>query len=117
MQPINISKQVGSKKLFENEKVVLWDFELDVGAETQLHTHERSYVWYTIQGSSLQVLDKDGRDCGTLEVPTGSVFELNVENDVIEVISQVGQGAKVPATHTAKNVGSSIYREILVEFK
>lgn len=108
---------VGSEKLFENDKIIVWNFELKPGEQTPIHTHEHSYMWYSIQGTNLQVFDEDGKDLGTLEVPTGSVYSLKVENGTIEVMSNVGKGVKIPAKHSAKNVGTTHYREILVEYK
>ncbi|ENX12648.1 hypothetical protein F895_03025 [Acinetobacter sp. CIP 64.2] len=117
MQPIKPSKNVGNKIIFENEKIILWDFEIAIGEETELHTHEKSYIWYTTQGSTLQVLDRNRENCGVLELPTGGIVSLNVKDDVIEITSEIGNGAKLPATHLAKNIGNSVYREILLEFK
>ena len=37
-----IEGTVGSKKLFENDKVIVWDFVLQPGETTPLHQHERS---------------------------------------------------------------------------
>jgi beta-alanine degradation protein BauB len=108
---------VGTEKIFENDKVIVWNFELAAGAETPLHTHEHSYMWYAIQGAPLQVFDEQGNDLGTLEVPTGAVYSLKLENGFLEVLSEHGKGIRVPATHRAKNVGSTPYREMLVEYK
>lgn len=108
---------VGSEKVFENDKVIVWNFELAPGAETPMHKHEHSYMWYSVAGAPLQVYDEHGKDLGILEVPTGAVFSLKVDGDEIEVLSEPGKGMRVPAKHKAKNAGNSTYREILVEFK
>lgn len=108
---------VGSKKVFENDKVIIWNFELAPGEETPVHTHERSYMWYAIQGAPLHIFDAEGNDCGVFDVPTGGVFSLKCENGMIEVLSEIGKGATVPATHKVRNVGFTNYREILVEYK
>ncbi len=55
---------VGSEKLFENDKVIVWNFELKPGEQTPIHTHEHSYVWYSIQGTDLQVFDEHGTTWG-----------------------------------------------------
>lgn len=112
-----INKKIGSQKLFENDKVTVWNFELAPGEETEVHTHERSYMWYAIQGAPLQIYDKNGADVGLFDVPTGGIFSLKCENGVIEVMSDIGKGATVPATHKARNAGPNHYREILVEWK
>ena len=108
---------VGSELIYENDTVAIWNFVLEVGEETAIHTHDRNYVWYAVQGSSLQVFDRENNDVGTLEVPTNCVYVLKIEDGFLEVVSEVSKGARVPVTHKAKNVGASPYREILVEFK
>jgi mannose-6-phosphate isomerase-like protein (cupin superfamily) len=108
---------VGSQKLFENDKVIVWDFVLAPGEETPIHTHEHEYMWYAIEGSTLQVFDENGKDLGTLPVPTGTVYQLKLEDGHLEVVSDTAKGARVPVTHKAKNIGPSRYREILVEWK
>lgn len=108
---------VGNEKLFENDKVIVWNFELAPGEETPVHTHERSYMWYAVQGAPLQIYDEQGNDLGIFDVPTGGIFSLKCENGMLEVLSDIGKGATVPVTHKAKNVGSTPYRELLVEYK
>ncbi len=108
---------VGSKKLFENDKVIVWDFVLPAGQETPVHMHNHSYMWFAVQGAPLQIYDEHGNDVGLFPVPTDGVFELKVEGDTIEVMSDIGKGVKVPSKHKAKNVGNETYREILVEWK
>jgi len=108
---------VGTEKVFENDKVIVWNFELAPGEETPMHTHEKSYMWYAIAGAPLQIFDENGKDLGTLDVPTGGIFSLKVENGEIEVLSEPGKGMRVPARHKARNVGPTRYREVLVEYK
>src|SRR5690606_18191284 len=71
---------VGSEKLFENDKIIVWNFVLEPGEETPIHTHEYNYVWYAINGAPLQVFDEHGKDLGTLDVPTGAVYVLKLED-------------------------------------
>jgi hypothetical protein len=108
---------VGTEKVFENDKVIVWNFTLAPGEETPMHTHEHSYMWYAISGAPLQVFDEKGKDLGTLEVPTGAIYSLKLENGVLEVLSEPGKGMRVPARHKARNAGSTPYREVLVEYK
>jgi len=108
---------VGTHKLFENDKIVVWDFVLPAGAETPVHTHDHSYMWFAVQGAPLQIYDEHGNDVGLFPVPTNGIFELKVQDGTIEVMSEIGKGVKVPAKHKAKNIGKEDYREILVEWK
>jgi hypothetical protein len=108
---------VGSQKVFENDKVIVWNFVLEPGEETPIHTHELPYMWYAIEGAPLQIFDAQGNDLGTLLVPSGTVYSLKLENGFLEVLSNPGKGVRVPATHKARNLGSTRYREVLVEYK
>lgn len=116
-QAVPVEAGVGSEKIFENDKVAVWNFELAPGEVTPVHTHERSYMWYAIQGAPLQIYDENGNDLGVFDVPTGGVFSLKCENGIIEVMSEIGKGATVPARHSARNIGPTPYREVLVEYK
>jgi hypothetical protein len=108
---------VGTEKVFENDKVIVWNFTLAPGEETPMHTHEHAYMWYAIAGAPLQVFDENGKDLGTLDIPTGCTYSLKLDNGFLEVLSEPGKGMRVPARHKARNVGSSPYREVLVEYK
>lgn len=108
---------VGSEKVFENDKVIVWNFELAPGEETPVHTHEHNYMWYAIAGAPLQIYDENGKDLGVFDVPTGGIFSLKLDNGFLEVLSDIGKGARVPARHKARNIGPTPYREILVEYK
>lgn len=108
---------VGTEKVFENDKVIVWNFVLAPGEETPMHTHKHSYMWYAISGAPLQVFDENGKDLGTINVPTGATFSLKLDKNEIEVLSEPGKGMRIPARHKARNVGSAPYREVLVEYK
>lgn len=113
----NIEGNVGSKILFENDNIIVWDFELKPGEETPIHRHQHSYMWYAIQGAPLDCEDSEGNDLGIFDVPTGSVFHIHCDGDTLEVMSELSKGVRFPVTHKAKNVGEQTYREILIEFK
>jgi hypothetical protein len=87
---------IGSEKIFENDKVIVWNFELQPGEVTLLHTHEHAYMWYSIHGAPLQVFDADDNDVGTLEVPTESIYSLKLESGYLEVLFEIGKGAPPP---------------------
>lgn len=48
-----VTGKVGSKVVFENDKVKVWDFVFQSGKETVLHKREKSYMWYAIHGGPL----------------------------------------------------------------
>ena len=106
---------VGSTKLYENDRVIVWEFVLEPGERTPRHTHEHDYVWYVIEGSRLETFDEDGRSIGAFDSNTGATFAFECRGS--ELISTDGKGLRGPATHSARNVGAGRYREILVETK
>ena len=106
---------VGTTKVFENDKIIVWEFVLEPGATTPMHTHEHDYIFYVLDGAPLQVFDVGGKDLGTLDAKTGSVFVLRMEGD--DLVGVHDPSIRVPAEHAAKNVGPTRYREILVETK
>jgi len=106
---------VGTTKIFENEKIIVWEFSLKPGEETPIHEHQHDYIFYILNGSTLQVFDERGADLGTLDASTGTVFAFKVEDG--HLVSVDGKNHKVPVTHSAKNIGTEDYREILVETK
>ncbi len=106
---------VGTRKLFEDERIIVWEFELAPGESTPVHTHEHDYVFYVLEGSHLEVFAGDGAALGGFDAPTGAVFPLNLVGN--ELVSADDKGLRAPATHMARNAGSSRYREILVEKK
>lgn len=108
---------IGNEKVFENDKVVVWNFALAPGEESPMHTHTRRYMWYAIEGAPLRLFDESGKDIGVFEVPTGAVYSLKVEDGYIEVLSNISKGSRFPATHSARNEGTTPYREVLVEYK
>lgn len=91
--------EVGTKLIFENERVKVWEFALGSGEAIEAHTHEHDYFFYPIEGSTLEVRRANGRvDLVTLEA--GRVYYRDRGD-----------------THSAKNVGASRYHEVLVELK
>lgn len=104
---------VGTTKLFENDDVIVWDFRLEPGESTGLHTHELPYFFRVVAGSTLAISAADGSPLGDIEFETGMTRSLTIEGD--QLITQLG--GQVPVTHAAKNIGTVSYHEILVEVK
>ena len=107
--------EVGTFKVFENDKIIVWEFLLEPGETTAMHTHKHDYIFYVLDGAPLQVFDVNGKDLGTLDAKTGAVFNLRCDGN--ELIGVDDPNVRVPVTHTAKNTGPTRYREILVETK
>lgn len=89
---------VGTKLLFENEKVRVWEFILQPGESIGPHKHDHDFFYCPIEGGTLEVTRASGTTRLTLNA--GEVY--------------FRQGGD---THSAKNVGEHRYHEVLVELK
>ena len=106
---------VGTNLVFEDNKIKVWEFNLEPGERTPVHTHEMDYVLYVISGSTLEVFDSDDQFVMPLEFRDGDVLPLRLEGD--ELVVSGNESLRVPATHSARNAGASRYRELLIEKK
>jgi quercetin dioxygenase-like cupin family protein len=90
--------EVGSKLIFENEKVKVWEFTLAPGEAIESHRHDHDYFFYAIEGGTLEVTRESGVTQATLD--PGKVYYRSKGD-----------------THAARNIGPTRYHEILVELK
>ena len=103
---------VATKKILENDKIVVWEMTLEPGEATGVHTHTRSYMLHVIEGSTVDTLDTSGNSLGAVEAEAGHTVYFELQGDELALGER-----RFPATHDAKNIGSTRYREVLVEFK
>ncbi len=97
---------VATTKLFENDRVRVWEMLLDPGDASDVHEHTLDYVLIQLEGDKI---------AGIFEADTkGSYGEGTVEGDVAPGnVIYIERGG----IETAKNTGQQRYREILVELK
>jgi quercetin dioxygenase-like cupin family protein len=101
--PVNaISQAVGTRLLFENERVRVWDLQLPPGASTGLHRHDTDFLYVVIGDGELQTRFADG----TADPPR-SMHDGDVR------FREVGEGI----VHAGVNVGTQPWRNIVVELK
>jgi hypothetical protein len=103
---------VGTSKLLENDRVIVWEMVLEPGESTGVHTHEHGYIIQVMEGSILQATDAQGENPIDLDFATNDTYWVDVKDG--EVI--LGD-TRASATHDAKNIGPNRYRELLVEIK
>jgi hypothetical protein len=106
---------VGTQKVFENDRVIVWHLDLEPGEQGERHTHKLDYVVRVLAGSTLEVSGPDGEFLDTVEIESGGAVSFRIDGDQI-LADRPGYPA-VPATHAAKNIGPNTFREILIEFK
>ena len=106
---------VGTQKVFEDDRVIVWHLDLAPGELGDRHTHTLDYVVRVLSGSTLEVFGPKGDLLDTVELESGGAVSFQVEADLI-LANRPGYPA-VPATHSARNVGTTTFREVLIEFK
>ncbi len=106
---------VGTNVVYEDEKIKVWEFVLEPGERTPVHTHEMDYIFYVIDGSTLDVFDAEDNPVISLPLNGGDVLSLRIEGEEVVVVGD--DSMRGPATHWARNTGTTTYREILVEKK
>lgn len=101
--------EVGTKKLFENDRVVVWEMRLEPGEKEQVHRHERDYVMIQIEGDRMAADFEPGCQ-GTWAAMAGQRLEGDVANGNVLFAEKGGVEAAV-------NIGQKPFYEIIVELK
>ena len=97
---------VGTKLLFENDRVKVWELALGPGESSDVHEHEHDYLLIQLEGDKIAgIFEADTHG----EYPPGTV-EGDVSYGNVFFTKKGG-------IETAKNTGKAFYREILVELK
>ena len=96
---------VGTRLLFENERVRAWELKLAPGEESDIHRHELDHLLIQLSGDRIAVVP---------EPDTGGPYKDYLDVEVIP-----GMTVFVPrgGVETARNVGNQPYREIIIELK
>ena len=97
-----VSPEVGTKLLFENERVRVWDLCLSPGQGTGRHRHENDYLYVVIGDGVLQRVDPDGTRAEPKIMRDGQVVFREVNDECV---------------HEAVNAGETAWRNIVIELK
>lgn len=106
---------VGTRKVFEDESVIVWYFDLAPGEEGELHTHTRDYAVRVLAGATLEVIGPDGKLLYTADRKAGDASCFRMRDD--RIAADYPGYTPIPATHRVRNVGETAFREVLIEFK
>ncbi len=106
---------VGTKKVFENDRIIVWEMLLEPGERTACHTHRHDYVFYILEGSTLEAFDEHDKFLYSFECKVGDAFAFKCENGWL--VSTDDKELRAPVTHSARNAGTTRFREILIETK
>src|SRR5947199_6961217 len=100
--------EIATKKIFENDKIAVWEMVLEPGEGTGIHTHPHDYIFYVIEGSTSEITDKIGNFFSKLEMTAGESMFIRLEGQEL-----VEGNLRMPDTHRALNVGTNRSRETL----
>jgi predicted metal-dependent enzyme (double-stranded beta helix superfamily) len=96
---------VGTRMLFENDRVRVWELDLQPGEESAVHQHELDYLLVQIEGDRIAVVP---------EPDTQGPYPDYLEADAVPgVVAYIARGG----IETARNVGEKRYRELIIELK
>jgi len=98
------SDVVGTRVLFENETIRVWDFTLEPGDVSELHRHIRDYVFVYVTDDNQLEVRVPGEVPKRVHAPDGYV-----------AYTSVGSATDGQLTHQLANVGERAHRQILVE--
>jgi hypothetical protein len=106
---------VGTQKVFEDDRVIVWHLDLEPGQHGEQHTHTLDYVVRVISESTLEVLEPTHELLYDVQLEAGPAVSFQLDGD--QIISDRPGYPAVPVTHSAQNGGSETFREVLIEFK
>ena len=96
---------VGTRLLFENDRVRAWELRLAPGEESPIHRHELDHLLIQLSGDRVAVIP---------EPDTAGPYKGYLEADVVPGMTVFVERGGV---ETARNVGKEPYREIIIELK
>ncbi|PQV63509.1 hypothetical protein B1R32_11170 [Abditibacterium utsteinense] len=102
--PIEPTKNVGTRLLFENERVRVWDLALEPGEWLEKHLHREDFLFIVVNGGSLRHVDPQHPE---------NDRAVNYEDDLV-VFREAGEGT---LHQRLVNVGNEPYRNLVVELK
>lgn len=107
---------VGTKVLYEDDRVRVWNFTLAPGQMTSMHRHDYDYHFIAIKPTQLEVWGENGS--ALFNFRAEGTIGFKVEGDYLVPISKdIQLPHAVPRVHAAKNIGNEMYYEILFESK
>lgn len=98
------TENVGTRLVFENERVRVWDLALEPGESLAEHIHRHDYLFYVIEGGNLRQSDSDNPESGK---------DLHFPKDQV-VFLEAGEGL---VHGRLTNVGTTPYRNLVIELK
>lgn len=97
------NREVGTKLLFENDRVKVWELKLDPGVRGPFHCHAVDYFWTCVEAGKAMQRMADG-SAAVHDYEVGQVRFFRFEGDDHTI-------------HDLENTGHSVLRFVTVELK
>lgn len=111
-----VDNEVGTKVIYEDATVRVWNMTLAVGETTSMHRHKCGYHFLAVTSSELEVWTESGLRLMTITPKVGEVLGFSIEGDSL-VQTASSDPIRIPRTHAARNIGPNTFTEILFESK
>ena len=96
---------VGTRLLFENDRVRAWELRLAPGEESAAHRHELDHLLIQVSGDRVAVIPEPDS-----EGPYREYLEADVIPGATVFVRRGG-------IETARNIGTQPYSEVIIELK
>jgi hypothetical protein len=96
---------VGTKVVFENDRVRIWQLRLAPGQDSAVHRHDVDHVLVQVAGDRIAVVPEPDT-----EGPYRDYFAADVIPGAAVFVTRGG-------VETARNVGDAPYLEVIIELK
>ena len=103
---MNISEEIGTRLLFENDRVRVWDLALAPGESTGMHRHENDYLYVVIGGGKLQGVSSDGVKREARDMEDGQVQWRDVDGEDVHEAINVGDASLAEYYCGTEGIGS-----------
>ena len=99
------TENVGTRLLFENERVRVWDLALEPGESLEKHVHRDDFLFLVLNGGDLKHVDPENSDNNRA---------VSYADDLVVFHEPDANGT---VHNRLVNVGNALYRNIVVELK
>jgi beta-alanine degradation protein BauB len=96
---------IATKLLHEDDRVRIWELRLEPGQESDAHRHALDHILVIIEGDKIAAVPHVSSTG-----PSATYIEANVEPGQFFIQERGG-------TEVARNTGSKLFRELLIELK
>jgi mannose-6-phosphate isomerase-like protein (cupin superfamily) len=101
------NENVGTKLLFENERVRVWDLALAPGEALEKHVHRNDFLFIVVSGGSLRHVDPDN---------SANDRDVRYHDDQVVFVEAEDKDGGIVHNRLV-NVGDSPYRNFVIELK